>query len=70
MFHLEPEKAENHPLKTALIHLRSLLVKVDDGEGVFDEGPLTADPSVLTVTGLSPGDSIHSGKIMARQLKS
>jgi hypothetical protein len=56
MFHLEPEKAENHPLKTAPIHLSSLLIKADDEEGVFDEVPLTANPSVLTVTSFSPED--------------
>jgi HD-like signal output (HDOD) protein len=61
MFHLEPEKAQNYPLETALVHLGSLLARANDGEGVFGEGPLTADPSVWAVTGLSPEDctSIH-----------
>jgi len=66
MFHLEPQKGENYPLETALVHLSSLLAKADDGEGVFDEGPLTANPSVLTVTGLSPEDCASIRKNFGR----
>ena len=59
------------PLKTALVCLSSLLAKADDGEGMFDDGPLAVDPSVLTVTGLSPEDwkSIRK-KLWTRQLRS
>ena len=54
MFHVEPEKAEKVPLETALVHLGALLTRADDGEGVFNEGPLTAEPFSWKVTGLSP----------------
>ncbi len=58
LFHVEPEKAEIVPLETVLIHLGALLTRADDGEGVFNEGPLAATPFSWTVTGLSPEDCI------------
>ncbi len=56
MFHVEPEKADKAPLETAIVHLGALLTRADDGEGVFNEGPLTVEPIAWTVTGLSPDD--------------
>jgi HD-like signal output (HDOD) protein len=61
MFHIEPDKAEKYPLETALVHLGSLLTKADNENSMFNEGSLTAEPSVWAVTGLSPIDctSLH-----------
>lgn len=58
MFHVEPEKAEIVSFETSLIHLGALLTRADDGEGVFNEGPLAVDPFSWTVTGLSPEDCV------------
>lgn len=61
MFHVEPGKAKKYPLETALVHLGSLMTRANDGEGVFNEGPLRVELTVLTVTGLSSEDctSLH-----------
>ncbi len=56
--HVEPAKAEKVQLETIVIHLGSLLTKADDGEGVFNEGPLTADPVSWDITRISPEDCI------------
>ena len=63
MFHVEPEKAEKYPVETALVHLGSLLAQAEE-YGVFNEGSLTAQYPVWSVTGLSPEDctALH-GKI-------
>ena len=65
MFHVEPEKAENYPLETALVHLGSLLTKANNEEGVFNEGPLAVKPSIWATTGLSPQDCtpLHSQNV-------
>jgi HD-like signal output (HDOD) protein len=55
LFHVEPVNAKESPLETALVHLGSLMTQAVEG-GIFNEGPLTVDPSVWSVTGLSIED--------------
>lgn len=54
MFHNEPDKAGKYPRETGILHLAVLLTRAGSGEGVFNEGFLTAHPSVWSVTGLTP----------------
>ena len=61
MFHIEPDRAEKHPLESAIVHIAALLTKANNGEGVFNEEPMTVRPSAWAITGLSPEDclSLH-----------
>lgn len=54
MFHNEPDKAARYPRETSILHLGVLLTRAGSGEGVFNEGFLTVQPSVWTATDLSP----------------
>jgi HD-like signal output (HDOD) protein len=58
MFHIEPEKAVEYPLETALVHLGSLMKKAKSGEGIFNEGALTVEPSVWILTGITMDDCL------------
>lgn len=52
-FHIEPQKAVKYQLETAIIHLASLLCKIDE-ENCFNEGALRVDPLAWNITGLTP----------------
>ena len=56
--HVEPAKAEKVQLESIIIHLGALMTRADDGEGIFNEGPLTADPISWDVTRISPDDCV------------
>jgi len=56
--HVEPSIARRSQLETILIHLGSLMTRADDGEGVFNEGPLLADPVCWEFIGCRPEDCI------------
>jgi HD-like signal output (HDOD) protein len=56
--HVEPEKAEKVQLETIIVNLASLLTRAGDGEGVFNEGLLTVDPTSWAVTKIYPEDCI------------
>ncbi|MDR2548712.1 MAG: HDOD domain-containing protein [Desulfobulbus sp.] len=56
--HLEPERAQHHPVETALVHLGALLAGSEQENGMFDEGALAAAPRVWTATGLSPEECL------------
>lgn len=56
--HVEPAMAEKHQNETILVHLGSLMTRADDGEGVFNEGPLVADPVCWKLTGVSAADCL------------
>ena len=58
MHHVEPAKAEKAQFETAVIHLSSLLTKANDGEGLFNEGPLTVDTVSWDITRISPEDCV------------
>ncbi len=58
MFHIDPKNAVKFPLETALVHLGSMQAKAYEGEGVFNEGPLTVEPFVWSLTGLTVEDCL------------
>lgn len=53
LYHLEPQRAENFPVETSLVHIAGLLTNADHGQGVFNEGILCVDGSVWEITELS-----------------
>lgn len=55
-YQLMPEKAEQFPMETALVHLGAMMTKADDGEGTFNKGALTVHPVVWEISKLSPED--------------
>lgn len=52
-YQVMPEKAEQFPLETALVHLAAMMTKADDGEGTFNEGALAVHPAAWQISGLS-----------------
>jgi HD-like signal output (HDOD) protein len=67
MFHNEPGRAERYRRETALVHLGVLLTRSIGGEGEFNEGLLTADPSVWPLTGLSPQACAALSELIAEE---
>ena len=57
-YQVMPEKAEQFPLETALVHLGAMMTKADDGEGAFNEGALTVHPAAWEISKLSQEDCI------------
>jgi len=64
-YHVEPSIAEKAQTETILIHIGSLMTRADDGEGVFNEGPLTVDNFCWEHIGCAPEDCLS----MVEQIK-
>lgn len=56
--HVHPDKAEQYPLETALVHIGLLMTRAGDGEGVFNEAGLTVDPLVWERIGFNAEDCL------------
>ena len=67
--HTEPGKINQFPLETSLLHIASLLVQSDLGEGVFAEGAYEVDQNAWDTTNLTLDHCLNARKVAAEQLK-
>ncbi len=66
-FHLEPGKANEFEVETALLHLASLLVQADLEAGTFGEGLFAVDPAAWHLTGLTEERCRNAQQTAAKQ---